>query len=357
MRALRFASLVTLALSVFAGCAVENGQPDQTTDETKTTEGALSRPWPLNIQFGIIGFAGGCFRGPGICSIGTSPTWDLYNALGTFDQKETLSLSLTAKSIPFSLADGLKITAPVALDGKNLEIQPGTYYVKSSTSTSVVVDVRVAPVWANASNPHDWVGKLHNKAMAYGRGVLPTGASPDSVDATVTKFLASEGITLDTTKFFSSGVNKLAAELFASSTPGDLLVKTGKLSDRGAAYYGRILDASLNYALKGDYGTSKKIELEIMSDKSLTAQESDSLLVTASVGRYSAAYVLSSGAPEAQQHPIVKADVSGAIGGAVSGAIGGAVVVPVVGSVPGWIAGGVLGGVGASLGEWVSSWF
>jgi len=372
MRAFGIASLVAIAFSVFAGCAIDNSQSGQTADETtEVAQDSFARPGRLNIQFGIIGYAGGCFKGPGICSIGNSPSpWDA-NANGVYNGANgVLSLSLTAASIPFDLRaeGGLKVEAPIAIDAKaarslkapeGLEIQPGFYAVRSDveSKTSIVVDVKVASSFANPANPFDWVGKLHNKAMVYGRSVLPTGATPEAVDATTAKFLASEGITLDTTKFFSSGVNKFSAELFASTAPGDYLVKSGRMSPLGASYYVKILDASLKNALSGDYSANKAIEFEIMKDKELSEQESGALLATASVGRYSAAYVISTGVDTAQAHPIVKADVSGAIGGGISGAIGGAVVVPVVGSVPGWVAGAVLGGVGASLGEWVSSWF
>lgn len=375
MRAFGIASLVTIAFSVFAGCAIDASKSGQTSDETtEVAQDSFSRPGRLNIQFGIVGYAGGCFKGPGICSIGASPSpWDA-NATGVYSSTGVLTLSFTKEAVPFDLRaeGGLKIEAPIAIDDKaartlkaptGLEIQPGFYAVRSDVDAkgSIVVDVKVAPSCANAANPYDWVGQLHNKAMVYGRSVLTKGASPEAVDATTAKFMASEGIVVDTTKFFASGANKFSAELFASSSPADFLVKTGKMSPRGAGYYVKILDASLKNALAGDYRANKKVEVEIMADKELPEQESDVLLATASIGRYSAAYVISTGVttgPEPMQAPpIVKADISGAVGGGVAGATSGAVVVPVVGSVPGWVAGTVLGGVGASLGEWVSSWF
>ncbi|MBI2390106.1 MAG: hypothetical protein HYV09_11010 [Deltaproteobacteria bacterium] len=393
MRAYGIASVVTIALSVFAGCAIDGSQSERGADETTgVAQESLSTPHPgrLNIQFGITGYAGGCFKGPGICSIGSSPSpWDA-NATGVYGSEGVLTLSLDRESTPFDLraSGGLKIEAPIALDAKiarslgapgAITIQPGFYAVRSDVDGKgpIVIDVKVTPVksdadWnsatdeisvyggrvANPANKFDWVGRLHNKAMVYGRSVLTKGATPEAVDATTAKFIGSVGITVDTTKFFASGANKFSAELFASKAPDELLVKTGKMSPRGASYFVKILDASVNDALSGDYRANKRIEVEIMTDKTLPEQESDVLLATSSVGRYSAAYVLSTGDVEPMQAPpIVKADVSGAVGGAVSGAVGGAVVVPVVGSVPGYVVGGVLGGVGASLGEWVASWF
>ena len=392
--ALLVAAPLSIALVACGGAPVESSDIDALEAETAAEDQALmnSRPGSFSIQFGIMGYAGGCFKGPGVCSVGPS-TPTLANATGLYDGNGTLWL--TAKSVPADVvkAGGVTIGAPIALNTTSsislkvpdgLALQPGFFSGKLSglATGPMTFGIKLAPVlgtpnWAtyadavevaaygasvaNPKNRFDWVGRLHNKAMLYGRSVLTRGAAPSAVDSTTANFLSAEGVKVDTTKFFASGVSKFTAELRASTAPAEYLVRSGKMSSRGAAYYARIVDASTKNALAGDFSTSRTLEAQIAADRSLPAQESDTLLATAAIGRYSAAFVISTGllqgAEAMKANPIVKADISGGIGGGISGAVTGAVVVPVVGSVPGWVVGGVAGAAGASLGEWVSSWF
>lgn len=223
---------------------------------------------------------------------------------------------------------------------------------------------------ANANNPYDEVGAIHNNVL----GAFLNAYSKERV--------AEEQMTeKDLQKYICYTAPIQKCDFAEQVWGGDIVQATKKMTLVQTAAYlqakGLVSNHFANYINKLDrvisqyFGQSSDklhaafvaIERDIASNPNLKEHEQQQLLIACAVGRYSARFWsdLATGvthyAGVTAQDPvpsvaggIVKEDLKGAVAGAVGGAVAGAAAGG-VGAGPGALVGGTAGGLSASAAE------